>query len=174
MVGVAQLVRAPDCGSGGRRFDPGRSPLRHIKAPTLVCAGAFFVEPRLAPSPIRRHPSYMPRPVLTRRLSAGFTLVLQLLALVLLPVADARLEAEARHQTVHIEAEHGPGCLPPHDEYSCATCRTLTTPADASSPGVVWFLPPSSTQLLAVSPSEISARSGCPRQVAARAPPQLV
>src|SRR5690606_9965673 len=26
-VGVAQLVRAPDCGSGGRRFDPGRSPL---------------------------------------------------------------------------------------------------------------------------------------------------
>ena len=27
LVGVAQLVRAPDCGSGGRRFDSGRSPL---------------------------------------------------------------------------------------------------------------------------------------------------
>ncbi len=26
MVGVAQSVRAPDCGSGGRRFDPGRPP----------------------------------------------------------------------------------------------------------------------------------------------------
>ena len=26
MVGVAQLVRAPDCGSGGRRFNSGRSP----------------------------------------------------------------------------------------------------------------------------------------------------
>ncbi len=26
MVGVAQLVRAPDCGSGGRRFDSGHSP----------------------------------------------------------------------------------------------------------------------------------------------------
>ena len=26
MVVVAQLVRAPDCGSGGRRFDPGRPP----------------------------------------------------------------------------------------------------------------------------------------------------
>ena len=26
MVSVAQLVRAPDCGSGGRRFDPDRSP----------------------------------------------------------------------------------------------------------------------------------------------------
>ena len=28
MVGVAQSVRAPDCGSGGRRFDPGRPPCR--------------------------------------------------------------------------------------------------------------------------------------------------
>ena len=26
MVGVAQAVRAPGCGPGGRRFDPGRSP----------------------------------------------------------------------------------------------------------------------------------------------------
>ena len=30
MVGVAQLVRAPDCGSGGRRFDPGRSPSKAL------------------------------------------------------------------------------------------------------------------------------------------------
>ncbi len=28
MVGVAQSVRAPDCGSGGRRFEPGRPPSR--------------------------------------------------------------------------------------------------------------------------------------------------
>ena len=28
MVGVAQSVRAPDCGSGGRRFESGRPPLR--------------------------------------------------------------------------------------------------------------------------------------------------
>ena len=27
MVGVAQLVRAPGCGPGGRRFNSGRSPL---------------------------------------------------------------------------------------------------------------------------------------------------
>jgi hypothetical protein len=26
MVVVAQLVRAPDCGSGGRRFEPGHPP----------------------------------------------------------------------------------------------------------------------------------------------------
>ena len=26
LVGVAQLVRAPDCGSGGRRFNSGRPP----------------------------------------------------------------------------------------------------------------------------------------------------
>ena len=26
MAGIAQSVRAPDCGSGGRRFDPGCSP----------------------------------------------------------------------------------------------------------------------------------------------------
>ncbi len=37
MVVVAQLVRAPDCGSGGRRFDPDHPPkkLREI--------GAFFI-----------------------------------------------------------------------------------------------------------------------------------
>ena len=28
MVGVAQLVRAPDCDSGGRRFKSGYSPLK--------------------------------------------------------------------------------------------------------------------------------------------------
>ncbi len=27
LVGVAQLVRAPDCGSGGRRFNSARPPL---------------------------------------------------------------------------------------------------------------------------------------------------
>ena len=26
MANVAQLVRAPDCGSGGRRFEPAHSP----------------------------------------------------------------------------------------------------------------------------------------------------
>ena len=30
MVGVAQLVRASDCGSEGRRFEPGRSPLHQL------------------------------------------------------------------------------------------------------------------------------------------------
>ena len=29
MVVVAQLVRAPDCGSGGRRFEPGLPPNLH-------------------------------------------------------------------------------------------------------------------------------------------------
>ena len=39
MVIVAQLVRAPDCGSGGRRFETGLSPL------TSSCknVAAFFV-----------------------------------------------------------------------------------------------------------------------------------
>src|SRR5690606_21420449 len=36
MVGVAQSVRAPDCGSGGRRFDPGRSPLQALVAGRTV------------------------------------------------------------------------------------------------------------------------------------------
>lgn len=30
MVIVAQLVRAPDCGSGGRRFEPGLSPYKNV------------------------------------------------------------------------------------------------------------------------------------------------
>ena len=29
MVVVAQLVRAPDCGSGGRRFEPGLPPTNY-------------------------------------------------------------------------------------------------------------------------------------------------
>lgn len=38
MVGVAQLVRAPDCGSGGRGFETHHSPSL-VQAPN----GAFFV-----------------------------------------------------------------------------------------------------------------------------------
>lgn len=30
MVVVAQLVRAPDCGSGGRRFEPGLPPFLEL------------------------------------------------------------------------------------------------------------------------------------------------
>ena len=30
MVVVAQLVRAPDCGSGGRRFEPGLPPTKKL------------------------------------------------------------------------------------------------------------------------------------------------
>ena len=37
MVNVAQLVRAPDCGSGGRRFKPGLSP----ENATLLVAFSF-------------------------------------------------------------------------------------------------------------------------------------
>jgi hypothetical protein len=29
MVGIAQLVRAPDCDSGGRGFEPHYSPINH-------------------------------------------------------------------------------------------------------------------------------------------------
>ena len=39
-VGVAQLVRAPGCGPGGRRFNSGRSPLRD---PAASAAGSRFV-----------------------------------------------------------------------------------------------------------------------------------
>lgn len=39
MVIVAQLVRAPDCGSGGRRFEPDLSP--HLNAD--VGTSAFFL-----------------------------------------------------------------------------------------------------------------------------------
>ena len=38
MVVVAQLVRALDCGSRGRRFEPGLPP---FKSPTII-AGLFF------------------------------------------------------------------------------------------------------------------------------------
>ncbi len=38
MVVLAQLVRAPDCGSGGRRFEPGIPP--SVVVPSIV-AGYF-------------------------------------------------------------------------------------------------------------------------------------
>ncbi len=37
MVVVAQLVRAPDCGSGGRRFEPGLPPFK------LLLKRGFFI-----------------------------------------------------------------------------------------------------------------------------------
>ena len=40
MVGIAQLVRAPDCDSGGRRFEPGYSPLGSVR--TYVVSGPFL------------------------------------------------------------------------------------------------------------------------------------
>jgi hypothetical protein len=43
MVVLAQLVRAPDCGSGGRRFEPGILPGK-IKA--SLNSEAFFVQLR--------------------------------------------------------------------------------------------------------------------------------
>ncbi len=39
MVVLAQLVRAPDCGSGGRRFEPGIPPKK-----ALTKVRAFFIE----------------------------------------------------------------------------------------------------------------------------------
>ncbi len=38
MVVVAQLVRAPDCGSGGRRFEPGLPPkIKGLFLQTFFC-----------------------------------------------------------------------------------------------------------------------------------------
>jgi hypothetical protein len=41
MVVVAQLVRAPDCGSGGRRFEPGLPP----EIPIQFASGFFNSDP---------------------------------------------------------------------------------------------------------------------------------
>ncbi len=43
MVVVAQLVRAPDCGSGGRRFEPGLPPFLN----SVGNYGVFFCRPLL-------------------------------------------------------------------------------------------------------------------------------
>ena len=41
MVVVAQLVRAPDCGSGGRRFETDLPP--HIEKGLQECSPFFYV-----------------------------------------------------------------------------------------------------------------------------------
>ena len=41
MVGIAQLARAPDCGSGGHRFDS-RTPLQKRNNLCLPDKGCFF------------------------------------------------------------------------------------------------------------------------------------
>ena len=51
MVVVAQLVRAPDCGSGGRRFETDLPP---IKTKGLQKCGPFFISTLLYISPIRK------------------------------------------------------------------------------------------------------------------------
>ncbi len=45
MVGVAQLVRASDCGSEGRRFDPAYSPLLNKKNEQLILLVFFICTP---------------------------------------------------------------------------------------------------------------------------------
>ena len=56
-VGVAQLVRASDCGSEGRRFEPGRSPRRLVawgfKASAQRRRSVRWLKPRLSASPPR-------------------------------------------------------------------------------------------------------------------------
>ena len=41
MVVVAQLVRAPDCGSGGRRFETDLPP--HLKKPLQIVKAFLFL-----------------------------------------------------------------------------------------------------------------------------------
>ena len=41
MVVVAQLVRAPDCGSGGRRFEPDLPPTKKLGI-TICCPFFMF------------------------------------------------------------------------------------------------------------------------------------
>ena len=45
MVGVAQLVRAPDCGSGGRGFDPHHSPHYYELVSYLIKVFFEFIVP---------------------------------------------------------------------------------------------------------------------------------
>ncbi len=47
MVDVAQLVRASDCGSEGRRFEPGFPPYNPIGRLFFGVAGFYFCNPRI-------------------------------------------------------------------------------------------------------------------------------
>ena len=47
-VGVVQLVRAPDCGSGGRGFEPHLPPSGNKKADLKVCFFCLFLSQRCA------------------------------------------------------------------------------------------------------------------------------
>ena len=47
MVGVAQSVRAPDCGSGGRRFDSGRSPSQYFCVAVYESVSEYLDKSRL-------------------------------------------------------------------------------------------------------------------------------
>lgn len=76
-----------------------------------------------------KHPS--------RRLAAAGVLALQLVLLVVLPRADAVLEADSHHVQAHIEAPGEGTCSPSHDHHACQICRgigmhALVTPGDTS------------------------------------------
>ena len=49
MVGVAQLVRAPDCDSGGRGFETHLSPAQYALRLILIPARIFLLENKLDP-----------------------------------------------------------------------------------------------------------------------------
>jgi hypothetical protein len=60
---------------------------------------------------------------------AGWWVVAYVAGLLLVPVADSRLEARSADQSTHVESQNAPDCPPAHDHSACQLCRSVRTAA---------------------------------------------
>jgi hypothetical protein len=105
-----------------------------------------------------------------RRVPAALFLALQTLSPVVLPIADARLEAAALLEAAHIEAESDGGCTPAHSDFTCQICRTMAAPIEPPTPAEFGLpLSRSTGHVVAAQPAVL--RPGCPTLLGSRAPP---
>jgi len=116
----------------------------------------------------------MLRQYLPRRFTSASSLVLHVLVLVLLPIADARLEVTALFDTMHVEAEGEGACIPSHNDLTCQICRTISAPTVLSEGGNEWPISTSATHASGLDLDLLPTRLSCPSQLAARAPPLVV
>lgn len=71
-----------------------------------------------------------------RRLTGLVGLLLHLMVAGLVPLADARLEAQSRLGDVsHVESERDHGCAPGHDHAACQLCHVGQTRSLAAAAG---------------------------------------
>lgn len=97
--------------------------------------------------------------------------LVQLVALGVLPAADAVLDIEQMELPLHIESEGSKECAPPHDHVFCQVVRSLAAAAEAPAvSGAIGIAAPV-FRLHEPPASDLTIRRFLTRSVGSRAPP---